>query len=261
MSIHDEQQEPAAEPAKPAKRGRSAFSRRLDPFWWASVDFRWWMSDPGIRRLTHEQRGRFMDMWALICGNTTPGVCTEEDVRAWAGYTPPEWKAVRSVFVPLFRITRGNKWILETVVEAHQAALNAHKTRLAVSKAGGEKRRSNKALATDGSPPVLPGVLPEVGKTRPPEQPTVNRHGSPDMEMGRFSEPPVPREIDRSAVPGLSGPSRPEMRDRVPEGRETRGVAAKSPAACFAAVGDMLAGGLAEARGPDRAGRQRGGAS
>jgi len=260
VSTHDEQQEPAAEPAKPAKRGRSAFSRRLDPFWWASVDFRWWMSDPGIRRLTHEQRGRFMDMWALICGNTTPGVCTEEDVRAWAGYTPPEWKAVRPVFVPLFRITRGNKWILETVVEAHQAALNAHKTRLAVSRAGVEKRRSNKGLATDGSPPVLPGVLPEVGKARPPKQPPVNRHGSPDMEMGRFSEPSVPREIDRSAVTGLSGLSRPETGQRAPAGGETRDAAAQSADACFRTVDDMLAGVLADGQRAD-ARPQRGGAA
>lgn len=257
MSTHDEQQEPAAEPAKPAKRGRSAFSRRLDPFWWASVDFRWWMSDPGIRRLTHEQRGRFMDMWALICGNTTPGVCTEEDVRAWAGYTPLEWKAVRPVFVPLFRITRGGKWILETVVEAHQAALNAHKTRLAVSKAGVEKRRSNKGLATDGSPPVLPGVLPEVGNSRPPKQPSVNRHGSPDMEMGRSKDS---REIDRSAVPVLSGLSRPETRDRAPAGGETRGEAPQSADACFRAVGDILAGVLGDGQSAD-ARPQRGGAA
>ena len=199
-------------------------------------------------------------MWALACGNTTPGVMTEEDVRAWAGYTPPEWKVVRPVFVPLFKITRGNKWILETVVEAHTAALNAHRTRLAVSKAGVSKRRELKQLASDGQQQVLPVVQPEVAKQAPAKPPPVNRHGSPDMEMGRGSGPSGLQEIDRSAVPVLSGLSRPETRDHAPLGAQMRGEPAQSPDACFRAVADILAGGLGDGQNP-HTGPQRGGAA
>lgn len=253
MSTHDENQAPEPEPTKVPKRRTGGF----EPFWWATFEFRRWMTDGNIRRMTYEQRGRFADVWALACAIShpgVPGVMMEDDVRAWAGYTPMEWKVARPVFAPLFRVTRSGKWVLEHVRESHQAALEAQKTRLAVSKAGVDKRRKNKELATGGQQQVLPMVQPPVPPDGQSGQPSVNQSiRCVDKEILRS------KEIDRSAVTGLSGLSRPETRDRAPAGGETRGGAPQSAGACFLAVSDILAGVLGEGQSADSR-PQRGGA-
>lgn len=124
---------------------------------WTKFYWREWLSDPAIRRLSPEQRGRFMDVRASTLGTRTPGVMTEDDVRAWAGYTPKEWAEVRAVFSGPFNTTRRRgKWLLEDVVETWKASIERAKRftkrakKAAASRTG--KTRSGKEMTSTSSP-------------------------------------------------------------------------------------------------------------
>ena len=53
-----------------------------EPLPWTKWYWRDWLSAPAIRRMSPDQRGRFMDVFATTHGTDTPGVMTEDDVRA-----------------------------------------------------------------------------------------------------------------------------------------------------------------------------------
>lgn len=142
-------------------------------FWWKE-----WLSSPDVRRLSRDQRGGLMDVFASTYGSKTPGVMDEDDVRAWAGYAPEEWKKVRDVFARCFSLTRRRgKWILERVREDHAASVEIYMRLQQRAMKGVAGRRRGKDLATTGAtsgspqvelpvgPPVQPGVEPRVNKT------------------------------------------------------------------------------------------------
>ena len=90
---------------------KSKRRRRKDyqPLWFAAFEWQWWLTNCDVRRLTPEQRGRFMDVFAMTNGSTSPGVMKEEDVCAWAGYDLASWKADREALKHLFTMTRSGK--------------------------------------------------------------------------------------------------------------------------------------------------------
>lgn len=128
-----------------------------DPLPWTKWYWRDWLSNPAIRRMSPDQRGRFMDVRASTLGTRTPGVMTEDDVRAWAGYTPKEWTEARAVFAGAFNTTRRKgKWLLEDVIETWKASMERAKRftnrakKAAASRTG--KRRSGNEMTSTSSP-------------------------------------------------------------------------------------------------------------
>lgn len=137
--------------------------KQFEPMPWAKWKWKDWLAMPAIRHLSFEQRGRFADVWSTTHGTQTPGVMTEDEVRAWAGYTPEEWKANRKLFMGLFNTTRTKgKWRLEDVIIEHRASMEGFKTRQiramkAVDSRSG-KSRSRSDMATTSQLEVQLGV-------------------------------------------------------------------------------------------------------
>ena len=64
-----------------AERARER-RKQFEPLPWAKWKWKDWLATPAIRHLSFEQRGRFADVWATTHGTATPGVMTEDEVRA-----------------------------------------------------------------------------------------------------------------------------------------------------------------------------------
>lgn len=166
------------------------------------------MSDAAIRRLSHDQRGRLMDVKSCTWGSQTPGVMTEEDVRAWAGYSPVEWRQHRAVFEPLFNTTkRAGQWLMVEVMQELEAAQNAFEAAREKALKGVEARRSkssgDSALPTTGSPQVALGLEPGV---QPQIDPRVNRGSDiPEVQRTEFERTAVPDS--RGQRPALTAPA------------------------------------------------------
>lgn len=124
-----------------------------EPLPWAKFDWARWLSWPEVRRLTPDQRGRLMDVWANTHGTKTPGVMTEEDVRLWAGYAREEWKRHRDAFARVFNTTRQKgKWRQEEWIEVWKASERVARRTFERARKGGETRARNaKAGKGDGS--------------------------------------------------------------------------------------------------------------
>lgn len=174
---------------------------------WTRFFWRDWLSDPAIRRMSREQRGAFMDVRAATMGTDTPGVMTEEDVRAWAGYSPKEWAEIREVFRPAFSMTRRKgMWVLLGVMEEWQASIRmakaAHRKAMQGVEARARKRQGDNEITTTGQPEVQPEVAPGV-------QPGVNT-GSHTTGASPPQEASPPQglrpQIVRSAVPASLTP-------------------------------------------------------
>lgn len=196
---------------------------------WGRFYWRDWMSDPRIRRLSFDQRGRFMDVWAATHGTRTPGLMTEDDVRAWAGYDPKDWRLHRDVFAQVFAIGKDGKWRLVDVIREFKASIEAAKTRRRVAMAGVQKRREVKELGTAGattgaqqSLEVGPAVQPEVG------------HRCSDGQKSRSSDPQT------SAVPDPQPSARSGQSSR-PSAGGTSGTPG------VVSVGEVLARALGDA--------------
>ena len=145
------------------EKGRPEWVKRWkpgEPLPWAKFDWARWLANPSLRRLTPEQRGRFMDVYAATHGTRTPGVMDEDDVRGWAGYSREEWKANRAAFEPVFNTSRRRgKWLLEDVIEVwkasmlvarrtHNRAVKGGETRARKLKGGNGKGATSTALST-----------------------------------------------------------------------------------------------------------------
>lgn len=219
---------------KAAKRQRSKPRDVPVPWAWAKFFWRDWLSDPRIRRLSHEQRSRFMDVWASTHGTPTPGLMSEDDVRGWAGFTPAEWKKHRDSYRPLFSVGRKGQWRLEEVEREFKASQEAAKVRRRVALAGVEKRRSNKDLATAG---CTDGAS-DAPDSAPPVAPAVDHRGS-EVQKSRSSEP------QKSAVPELQSPDPAERETRA----QSRGPAAGGTSGTDGpvSIGEVLARGLGAA--------------
>jgi hypothetical protein len=174
-------------------------------FWWKD-----WLGDPAVRRLTHEQRGRLMDVRAATYGSSTlgmtPGVMTEEDVRAWAGYTPEEWKRVREDFSRAFTM-RGRthkRWVLVDIEEDYAASSRIARAAYLRAMKGVAGRKKGKDLATTGSTPGTTQAQPRVQ----PQLDTDVRSQNSEIQKADKSEPDsrAPRAQMRSRA-GSAGPA------------------------------------------------------
>lgn len=82
-------------------------------FYWSD-----WLTDPAVRALSRDQRGAYMDVLAFTHQTDAPGVMTEDDVRAWGGYSTDEWPANRDALRRCFEVRSDGAWIQKrTVVE------------------------------------------------------------------------------------------------------------------------------------------------
>lgn len=180
-------------------------------FWWQE-----WLSDSDLRRLTPDQRGRFMDVWAISMGTRTPGVMLEEDVRTWAGYTPEEWADVRETFAKLFSVARRTgKWTNKRVKEDHEASLNAYMVgrERALKAVAGRRRRKDLAttsITTSTTPsctPSQPGVQLGVRQDVRTEtlEPRTKKTDKPDSRAARAQN-----ARSRAGSAGSAGSTPPE---------------------------------------------------
>ncbi len=85
-----------------------------------------WLTDPAIRDLNLDERGRYIDVLARTHLTDHPGVCTEDEVRTWAGYTPAQWKQHRAAFARLFTVRPDGTWIQESIIKAREAQRKRH---------------------------------------------------------------------------------------------------------------------------------------
>jgi len=106
-----------------------------------------WIVD--TRHLPWDQQGRYL---AALCESwiaRSYGRAPEDQWRAWLGYSPEEWPAVRSVFAELFKI-RGEEWVQKRLSSVRREQ-QRHSKR---AQAGG-RAKADKAAArqTDTSTP------------------------------------------------------------------------------------------------------------
>ena len=104
------------------------------------LDFSWWVGDPYVRALSRDERAGLLDAMCYSLKTAQPGVMSEEQLRIWAGYSPEEWTAHGTHFLPLFRVRPNGSWtmpVLRTVFlaqrrrlrRARKAALEANRKR------------------------------------------------------------------------------------------------------------------------------------
>src|SRR5512145_1330587 len=100
-----------------------------------SSQFYWkdWLADSDLRRMTFDERGRYVDVLALTHQTDTPGVCSEDDMLRWTKYSRAQWEKHRMAFARLFTVKPDGTWIQESVV----AAREAQRRRFTRSKRGG----------------------------------------------------------------------------------------------------------------------------
>jgi len=187
---------------KDTKAGGRAWRKPDEPMPWAKFWWKEWLADPALNRLTLEQRGRFMDVFASTHGTDTPGVMDEDDVRSWAGYSPKEWVEARALFVRLFNLKRKRgKWVLSRVFADHLASIEAAKARHEVAMAGVAARaRARKGLATGGPTGGATAGSPQVElEVGPPVQPAVPQDFRRQTSDSRRETTDKPKTGDVSA--------------------------------------------------------------
>ncbi len=99
------------------------------------------MTDPYVRAMTYDERGRYWDVLGITHQTEEPGVMTEEQVRCWAGYTEEEWPKHRAALGGAFKI-QGDVWVQKRTVEDRRK----QKRRFEQSQRGG---RTSAARARD----------------------------------------------------------------------------------------------------------------
>ena len=91
----------------------------------------WWLTDPDVLSLIRDEQAGFMRVICTSLNTPRPGIMTEEQVRVWAGYTPEEWTAHQTHFLPLFRVRPDGTWtltVLRTVFLAQQRRVRRART-------------------------------------------------------------------------------------------------------------------------------------
>ena len=203
--------------------GKGRARRKLsEPYPWARFWWRDWLADHKVRRLTLEQRGRFMDVFSFTQGTDTPGVMTERDVMGWAGYAPAEWRKVRAVFAPLFdhKVRRG-RWVLKSVLEGHEAGIRAGETAHAKAMKGvAARKRGRNELATTGTTPGAtsgttsgtttgaPVVQPGDNQNQNQKSETrIQRTDKPEADSARSGSGSTQTSRSRAGSAGVAGSS------------------------------------------------------
>ena len=97
-----------SESARERRRKRRARPGSTDYFhkYWRD-----WLTDAGVRALSREERAGWADVECQTWATATPGLYTEDQCRAWAGYAEKEWPAHRERFLALHKVRPNGVWI------------------------------------------------------------------------------------------------------------------------------------------------------
>ncbi len=174
----------SGEQAHPAGR-RDRISQSNDP---PSFPFYWrdWLASLSVRAMTPEQRGGYIDYLAFTYGTKTPGVQSEDEVRAMAGFTRREWLHHREAFRRCFKVRRDGMWVQQRVVNERAAQKRRYKRAVAAGKEGARKRNETNALPGGAG-------LQAGGEQQPQPCP---------------SPSPAPEKLQKQAVPSPEGSAR-----------------------------------------------------
>jgi uncharacterized protein YdaU (DUF1376 family) len=136
---------------RPTRRKRDRISQSNDP---PSFPFYWrdWLASLSVRAMTREQRGGYIDYLAFTYGTKTPGVQSEDDVRAMAGFSPEEWVHHREAFRRCFHVRRDGMWVQKRVVNERSAQKRRYKRAANAGKEGARKRAERTDLARVATP-------------------------------------------------------------------------------------------------------------
>ncbi|OGF05533.1 MAG: hypothetical protein A2W00_01735 [Candidatus Eisenbacteria bacterium RBG_16_71_46] len=104
-----------------------------------------YMTDPAVRAMSYEQRGRYVDvLCAMYLRNS--GSATEDEIRVWAGCSEDEWKHHREGIQRAFKVTRNGRWIQKRVeVEVREAKKRVEQARKS-GREGAKKRWGSMGL-------------------------------------------------------------------------------------------------------------------
>ena len=96
------------EAARDHRRKRRARPGRADWFAWYWRD---WLTHPAVRAMDRGERGGLVDVLSQTWGTASPGLYTEDQVRAWAGYSADEWPAHRERFLACHVVRPNGLWV------------------------------------------------------------------------------------------------------------------------------------------------------
>lgn len=169
------------------RRERKSQSNRL--VWWPFFGDDWVAT---TRDMTRDQRGGLIDVLAFLYGSPTPGVTTEDEVRAVAGYTPEEWPAHRARFAARFKVRRDGRWIQSRVKREAEAIKRRKKSDSTNGKKGARKRWQDSGM---NGPPT-----PSAMATRSLVTSTGTTHRNPvPVGGGSAARKYVPSRDDRAS--------------------------------------------------------------
>lgn len=153
--MEDELQEP-----RPPRKSRERLSQSTHaasfPFY-----FRDWLASPEVRALSREERGAYIDVLASTWQTRTVGVMTEEQVRAWAGYSPAEWKAHREALKACFRVRSDGLWVQKRAKREREAQKRRFKSASEAGKKSAAKRKGGNEVTKVVADSVGEGVRTE----------------------------------------------------------------------------------------------------
>lgn len=134
-----------------SRKRRDRISQSNDP---PSFPFYWrdWLASLSVRAMTREQRGGYIDYLAFSYGTKTPGVQSEEDVRAMAGFTQEDWLRHREAFRRCFKVRRDGMWVQQRVVNERAAQKRRYKRAANAGKEGARKRDERNELTRVAGP-------------------------------------------------------------------------------------------------------------
>jgi hypothetical protein len=173
-------------------------------------DFNWWVGDPYVRALCRDERAGLLDVMCYSLKTPQPGVMSEEQVRLWAGYSPEEWTAHQTHFLPLFRVRPDGTWtltVLRTVFLAQQRRVR--KARKGALEASRIRWRGNTMHPARNASACIPHA--ETG------QKGMRKRCLGSQDSTRESTP-VPMTEPPTGTPGieaLSGPAPGQVRDLI----------------------------------------------
>lgn len=133
--------------------------------------FRDWLSDPDVRALGHDRRGRLLDSLCFTWGTTRTGMCTEDQLRSWLGYSAEEWPEHRDAFLAIWRPRRDGMLVQKRALRLRAEQKRRWKASSENGKKGGRKSKEHNGVSRVGfdlaQPTSEPTVKPIPLQTKP----------------------------------------------------------------------------------------------
>ena len=200
-----DEQKPTPRPAagRRERRSQSAHAPSFPLYW------RDWLSSPEVRAMTAEERGGYIDVLCFTQGTKTPGVMTEDEVRAWAGYPPEQWPVHREAFRRCFKVTASSgTWIQARAKRERGAQLKRFRRAQKAAKEAAQKRWRDKRLDATGMAQADAKVYPSPCPSPCPSPEVASSKAMPAAESVPSRSAPGRGRSARGAVPGVDGAGR-----------------------------------------------------